>query len=285
MLTTIHAGPYTVRGVSVGGVYTSLQVPQLDTVLDIGLPPRSFTGARHLFLSHGHIDHVGGLPSFLGIRALIGKRKPLKVYMPAEISDQLQEVLRAMEALQRYDLTIQPIGMEPGQVEKLHKDLWVRAVRTYHPVPSLGYQFLRRVQKLRPEFRDLPGAEIGRMRREGRSEEIFDQVERLELAYATDTLVQVLDNEPSLYKSQVLVLECTFLDERKSLANARAGCHIHLDELIERADLFENQHLVLMHFSQIYKPRQVAEILRERCPGSLLRRIVPFTNEGIEWPG
>ena len=37
---------YTVRGVSVGGIYTSLSVRELDVVLDVGLAPRSFAGAR-----------------------------------------------------------------------------------------------------------------------------------------------------------------------------------------------------------------------------------------------
>lgn len=285
MLTTIHAGPYTIRGISVGGVYTSFHVPQLDSVLDIGIPPRSFAGARQLFLSHGHVDHVGGLASFLGIRALVGKNKPLKVYLPAAIAGILQEALASMARLQRYDLDIETVAMEPGQIEKLQQDLWVRAVRTFHPVPSLGYQFFRRIHKLRPEYSELPGTEIASLRKRGKTDELFEIIERLELAYATDTLVQVLDQEPTLYQSKVLILECTFLDERKSLAAARAGCHIHLDELLERASLFGNDKLVLMHFSQIYKSREVGEILRQRCPAELFQRIVPFASDEFDWPG
>src|SRR5687767_13688372 len=36
MLTTVTAGPYTITGVSVGGVYTSLLVRELDVILDAG---------------------------------------------------------------------------------------------------------------------------------------------------------------------------------------------------------------------------------------------------------
>jgi ribonuclease Z len=262
VLTTIQAGAYTIRGISVGGVYTSLLVPELDAMLDVGISPRSFCGSRQLFLSHGHVDHAGGLPSLLGIRALMSCHTTLRVFMPAAIVPQMRAVLEAMAGLQRYPLDIEAVAMEPGQVERLRGDLWVRAFRTFHPVPSLGYQFFRRVQKLRPEFSDLPGPEIARRRRAG--DDLFSEVERLEVAYATDTLAQVLDNEPNLLRSKVLILECTFLDQRKSLEAARAGCHIHLDELIERAETFHNDHLVLMHFSQIYKPQQVPELLRER---------------------
>lgn len=283
MLTTVRAGEYTVRGVSVGGIYTSLLVPELGAMLDVGMAPRSFAGADALFLSHGHVDHSGGLASFLGIRALVGRRDPLRVYLPAAIEAPVRRFLEAMYPLQRFALDIEPVPMEPGQEELLRNDLWVRAFRTYHPVPSLGYQFFRRVTKLRPAFSDLPGPEIARRRQAG--EDLFDKVDRLELAYATDTLVRVLDEEPSLLQSRVLILECTFLDQRKSLQDARAGCHIHLDELIERAGDFANEHLVLMHFSQLYKPREVPGILRARCPEALHARIVPFAPDRGHWPG
>jgi ribonuclease Z len=150
-------------------------------------------------------------------------------------------------------------------------------------VPSLGYQFLRRTKKLRREFQGLPGHEIQTRRRNG--DDIFDESEALELAYATDTLAKVLDNNPSLYTSRVLVLECTFLDERKSLESSQAGCHIHLDELIERADRFANEHLVLMHFSQIYHPREVHEILAQRCPPGLAERVRVLAPASGHWPG
>ena len=282
MLTTVQAGDYTVRGVSLGGVYTSLQIPQLGSVLDAGIALRSLAATRYLFLSHAHVDHAGGLFGLLGIRALNRRVNPLRVYLPAEILAPLTDVLAAMSGLQRHELAIEPVAMEPGQVEKVRGDVWVRAFRTLHPVPSLGYQFLRRVEKLRPEFHSLPGAEIGQRRRAG--EALFDVKERLEVAFATDTLAKVLDNEPDLYQSRVLIIECTFLDQRKSLRAARAGCHIHLDELIERADNFANDHVVLMHFSQMYQPEEIGEILRARCPESLYRRIVPFV-PSAGWPG
>ena len=282
MLTTVQVGDYTVRGVSLGGVYTSLQIPELGAVLDVGIPLRSLASTRHLFLSHGHVDHAGGLFGLLGIRSLSRHRNRLRVYLPAEIVDSLERALTAMSGLQRHELAIDPVAMEPGQVEKVRGDLWVRAFRTLHPVPSLGYQFLRRVEKLRPEFHGLPGAEIGQRRRAG--EELFDIRERLEVAFATDTLAKVLDNEPSLYESRVLILECTFLDQRKSLRAARAGCHIHLDELVERAANFANEHLVLMHFSQMYHPDEIDGLLRARCPESLYRRVVPFVPDA-GWPG
>lgn len=283
MLTTVNAGPYTIRGISVGGVYTSLFIPELHSMLDVGAAPRSFAGARQLFLSHGHVDHAGALSTFLGLRALTGKRDALRVFMPAEIVDDMQDALHAMSKLQRWELAIEAIGVRPGDEHRVKGDVYVRAFRTFHPVPSVGYALFRRISKLRPEFSSMPGPEIAQRRADG--EDLFDIVERTEVAYATDTLVGVLDAEPWLFNARVLILECTFLDARKTLEGAHAGCHIHLDDLLEIADRFDNEHIVLMHFSQIYHQDEVRGVLQKRCPPELFSRIIPFVSDAREWPG
>jgi ribonuclease Z len=283
VLTTVTAGPFTIRGVSVGGVYTSLAVPELGLVFDAGISPRSTAATDTILLSHGHVDHLGALPAMLGIRALQGKTRPPRVVMPAEIVDDLRAALAALTKLQRWSLDIEAIGMRPGDEIDLRGDLRVRAVRTFHPVPSLGYIIVRRVAKLRPEFHGLPGSEIAARRRAG--EPMIDHEDRLELAYATDTLATVLDHAPDLLHAKVLVMECTFLDDRKSLEAARAGCHIHLDEVIERAERFANDHVVLMHLSQLYRPDEVASILDARVPPALRAKMIPFVPATGHWPG
>lgn len=284
MLTRIEAGPYHVRGVSIAGMYTTLHVPELGAIFDVGLCPRSLVGPDRLFLSHGHADHAGALAGLLGLRALVRKPTPLRVYMPAEIEGDIADAIAAASRLQGHELAFRAVPMVPGQEAPVASGLAVRALRTHHPVPSLGYRFVRRVNKLRPALAGLSGDEIRRRRLRG-DDDLFDVHERTELAYATDTLVGVLDREPALYRARVLILECTFLDDRKPVPVARAGCHIHLDEILERADRFENEALVLMHFSQSYKPREVHEILARRCPPALRDRIVAFAPAGGDWPG
>lgn len=283
MLTEVTAGPFSIRGISVGGVYTSLQVPRLGAVLDVGMPLKSFAGTDRLFISHGHMDHAGALGGLLGLRALMGKSRPLTVFAPAEATADLELAIAAQSRLQRHHLPVDMVAMAPGDERPLAADLWVRAVRTVHRVPSLGYLFFRRVKKLRPEHAHLPGPEIGRRRKAG--EDLFFIEERRELAYVTDTLPVVLDREPALLSCRVLILECTFLDDKKPVKVAHAGCHIHLDDLLARADAFAVEHLVLMHFSQIYSPAEVTRILGRRCPPELFERVVPFVPRTRSWPG
>ncbi len=279
----LRAGPYTVRGLSLGGVFTSVHVPELDVLFDCGVALRTAAGVGTLCLSHAHADHVGALNALLGIRGLQGVKTPLRVLMPAEIVDTLLAALRAMTELQRWPLDIYPVGLSPGDVVPLRGDLWVRAVKTFHPVPSLAFQVVRRVQKLRPEHAGLPGPEIAARRRAGAGAELFDTVEHPELAYVTDTLIQAVEHAPELLASQVLVMEATFLDGRKPIEAARAGCHVHLDEVIARADLFAMPHLVLMHVSQLYQPAEVAPLLDARLPPELRARTQALVPAGA-WP-
>jgi len=283
MLIEVKAGPFTLRGVSVAGVYTSIQVSELKVLLDTGLPLRSIAATDDVFLSHGHADHASGLASVLGIRALIGKNRT-RIFLPAEIVDAVRDTLRAASRLHRCTFEPELIGMSPGDERVLRSDLLVRAFRTHHTVPSLGYLFLRRVQKLRPEFQSLPGPEIGRRRAAG-DLTLFESSERLELAYITDSLSSVLESSPEVLDARVLIVECTYVGRDKTAEDAQARSHIHLDELIARADCFRNEAIVLMHFSQGHSVGEVRRTLDEQLPASLRGRVVPFLPEDDRWFG
>jgi ribonuclease Z len=281
VLASVRAGALTVEGYSLGGVYTTIGVPELGVLFDCGLGLRRFVGIDHLFISHAHADHIGGLIAWLGLRGLHGRPRA-KLYCHAAIVDALRSMLEAATLMQRYDLGVDFVPMEHGQVVPVRADLEVRAFRTFHSVPSLGYEIFRSVDKLKPEYLGLPGEEIGRRKRGG--EPLFDRVERSELAYATDTLSKVLRDTPKLLETRVLVMECTFLDDRKSRLESRAGCHIHLDDLIEEAHDFQNEHVVLMHSSQIYSPDDYRTTLARRAPDGLRERMRPFVPNARHWP-
>ncbi len=90
----------------------------------------------------------------------------------------------------------------------------------------------------------------------------------------------MIDREPKLQDVRVLILEVTFLDDRVSVEKCRDRGHIHLDEIIERADLFRNRAILLTHFSARYRAKDIVRILDERLPAHLRERVTPLLPGG-----
>lgn len=102
------------------------------------------------------------------------------------------------------------------------------------------------------------------------------------LFYTGDTDRGILETNPRVFQSEVLMIECSFIAEGHQERAARYR-HIHLDDLIEFADRFENGTIVLMHFSRRYARETIRDTLRRRCPAVLRERIRvalphPFTS-------
>ncbi len=257
------------HGYSLGGVETAVHVPAWRLAIDIGRGRQELLRCNHIALTHGHMDHAGGLPYVLALRQLYSM-KPPTVYVPAQTVDAVRAMLAGWDGLQRFESRLNLVAAEPGERYPLRRDLDLVPFRTYHPVPSLGYTVVRRVDKLLPQYADLPGAEIGRLRREGVA--ITREQRRPLLSVTGDTLPEVLDKQPHIAESQVLMIECTFLDHRKPYAAARAGGHVHLDDLLERAEALAAPHVVLSHFSQLYGGKDIPALLEPlaaRIPGAL----------------
>ncbi len=264
----LQAGRYTLYGLSIAGCYTSVAVPALDVLFDVGVALRESVRMNHVCLSHGHLDHVGALPALLGMRGLMGRLPPLCIHCPEEIAGELQTAIAAFEKIQHYPLPVQMQPMVPGDVHMLKKGVYVRAIATDHTVPSLGFIVGERVQKLREDLQHKSNEELRLMRLRGHV--ITEPVERPLLAYTGDSQPIIFEQSPELLRVPTLISECTFLDERKSLEKAHLGKHTHLFELLHYAPQFQNEALVFMHFSQLYREDEVPALLAQAWTGSVL---------------
>jgi ribonuclease Z len=162
-----------------------------------------------------------------------------------------------------------PLGC--GEELDLGKRRRLRAFETFHRVPSQGYTVWERRHRLRPEFRNLDGARLGELRRAG--QEIDEPHDVPILCFSGDTRVEVLERNPELLEAETLLLETTFLDERVSVEGAREMGHIHLDEVIARAELLSARDIVLHHFSARYTPAEVSQICQQRLPDAVKARV------------
>jgi ribonuclease Z len=159
------------------------------------------------------------------------------------------------------------VPLAPGEEHPLGKGRVLRAFETFHRVPSQGYTVWERRDRLRSEFRGLPGPRLGELRRQGVALDETHEVARL--SFTGDTRVEVLERTPELQHTECLVIEASFLNEVVPTAEAREMGHIHLDELIERAALLPRTDVVFSHFSARYRAEDVRDILAQRLPDAL----------------
>jgi len=176
--------------------------------------------------------------------------------------------------LDRSTLEHELVVLGPGGEHVLSQRHVARPFRSLHRAPCQGYAIWERKTRLR---RDLVGRDDDELRtvRE-RGETVSETVESPLVAFCGDTLIDVVEREAVVREAKLLILEVTFLDDRVSVAECRDKGHVHLDEVCERADLFQNEALLFTHFSARYGPAEIRKILAERLPASLQGRVVPF---------
>jgi ribonuclease Z len=261
-------------GVSVAGLETCIEVPSLKLLLDLGSCSRTAVNQPFVLLSHGHLDHMGAIALHAARRALLGMSEGVYV-VPHRVAAQVEALFNAAGALDGQVIPRRIVALEPGQQYALGKGRFVRAFETFHRVPSQGYTVWETRRRLRDELRELPGARLGELRRQG---VLIDDVHEVPvLSFTGDTRVEVLERTPELARTECLVIESSFLDELVPTAQAREMGHVHLDELLERAELLSQPDVVLSHFSARYDAADVQQILERRLPDSLREsvRVLP----------
>ena len=142
---------------------------------------------------------------------------------------------------------------------------------TVHTVPSVGYLVWDRRRKLKEDLVGVDEDEIRKRRLGG--EDVTREVRMPLVCYCGDTAPAGLDNYDPVFQSRVLITEMTFFrpDHRKDKIH-KFG-HTHLDDIIERAERFENELIILAHFSTRYQDSQVRREVKKRLPESLRDRV------------
>jgi ribonuclease Z len=267
--TITHKG-LTIEGYSRAAVQTYWRVPEMKLGFDLGVQPWSFMSTPNWFLSHTHLDHVAALPVYIARRRMM-KMEPPTIYVPSGSVDAIEQLLRAFQKLDRGAMPVRLVPVELGQEVELSRELVVTVFPTRHTIPSLGFLVWERRKKLKPEYHDLSGEEIRDVRLSG--VEVSAEIRIPKVAYLGDTAPQGLDACPDVYRAEVLIMEMTFVapGERPNVIHKYG--HTHLDDFVERADLFENELIIASHFSTRLHPDQIQRIIEKRLPERLRSRL------------
>ncbi|KAG7651714.1 Metallo-beta-lactamase [Arabidopsis thaliana x Arabidopsis arenosa] len=242
---------YPIEGLSIGGHETCIIFPSLRIAFDIGRCPHRAISQDFLFISHSHMDHIGGLPMYVATRGLY-KMKPPTIIVPASIKETVESLFEVHRKLDSSELKHNLVGLDIGEEFIIRKDLKVKAFKTYHVIQSQGYVVYSTKYKLKKEYIGLSGNEIKNLKASG--VEITDSIITPEVAFTGDTTSDFVVDETNAdaLKAKVLVMESTFLDDSVSVEHARDYGHIHISEIVNHAEKFENKAILLIHFSARY---------------------------------
>jgi ribonuclease Z len=272
----LQLADHLVRGVSIGGLRTAIELPGWKLCFDLGTCEDSAVRLGTVLFTHAHIDHMGAVVSHCATRDLLGLSPP-RYLVPEENLAAFHDLFAAWRRLDHSTLPCEVVGVRPGDRVELGAGRWAQVFRAIHRVPTLGYALCRTNRKLRPELQGAPGPEIAAAR--ARGERIHVEEEVVEVAFCGDTLPEVIEREALVREARLLILECTFVGDRVSVAKARDKGHIHLDELAARAHLLRNEALLLTHFSTRYARSEILGALDRALPAALRARTTAFLPE------
>ncbi|HEX6178701.1 MAG TPA: MBL fold metallo-hydrolase [Thermoanaerobaculia bacterium] len=266
---TIRTEHLTIEGRSRAGHETWFRVRELNVALDIGRCPDPVISIPNVFVTHAHLDHAAGIPYYAGQRRLQGL-EPGHVFIPRETEDDFRALMKIHERLEGVDYEMEITGMTAGDVVRLGRNHLVRAHDSTHRVPARAWEFLELRHHLKPQYADLDGAEIARLRREGQA--VHDEVQHPILFYTGDTDRGILERNEAIFRGEILMIECSFVGDRHQ-DRAERYRHIHFDDIADFADRFENRMIVLTHFSRRYSREEIVNSIRRRCPPALRERL------------
>lgn len=242
----LYLPPYRVQGLSVAGEASVVMIPEMDVCFDMGVCPRAALPAKHVALSHGHMDHIGGLAYYCSQRRFQGMGTG-RIICDARIAPSVQRMMAGYVDLEMQRTPFEVIPVQPEQMVEIKPNIFLRPFVVEHTAPSMGYVVVERRTKLRPEYVNFPQEKLRELKE--RNIEITRTLEIPLIAYIGDTAPGPHLVRPDVRTAQIIITECTFF-EPDHVERAKVGQHMHVNDVAEWLRVVECKHMVLTHISR-----------------------------------
>ena len=268
-LSEVACDGFSLAGYSVAGEESIVIAPELDCCFDIGKCPREALTVNHVLLTHGHMDHVAGLPYYFAQRDFQGIANGTAL-VPHGLVEPIEDLMKAWGRVEGHVPPHRLVGMSPGEDFAIRRDLVVRAFATRHTTESLGFSVIDVRQKLKSDYEGLTGPEIVELKSQG--VQVTRRVEIPLVTYLGDTAAEDFSALPCVSQAQVLLIECTFFDDDHT-ARARAGKHLHVDDLPGVLSGMHNEKIIICHVTRRTHMGQARKRLRKAIDAETLKKV------------
>ena len=216
-------------------------------------------------LTHGHSDHILGLPGFAGARRFgKGARdKPWTVLYPLH-SNGIDVVKRAIAELWRgVVFPISWIPMAAGDTFALGNERVLEAFAVTHvpDEPALGYRVVESRRRLKREHLSRPANEIERLAREVGRDQLSEDFRHTLFVHSGDAMPIATEIARC---ADLLVHDATFIEQ----TDRREPIHATSEEALAVAAAARVRTLVLHHLSVRYDRATALPRLREQVGAS-----------------
>ncbi|WP_413293474.1 MBL fold metallo-hydrolase [Bdellovibrio sp. HCB185ZH] len=264
---------YKFHGLSLSGIRTAIAMPELSLSFDVAQGFPYLLNLKKFFISHGHLDHAAGIPYIISQKAMTSQNAA-QFYMPGTLVEPMTNIMREWEKIEGHQYKFEFIPVKADDEIEINQQNYVKVFPTTHRIESFGYTLFETSKKLRADLQGKSQEDIVNLRRKG--EEVNEIHHTPMVTFTGDTQIEFLNVRPWVKKSKILIMESTYLDDRKTIANAREWGHTHLDEIIPRLDEIESEQIVLIHISSRYSDAEALRLIKSRIPEKHHERIVIF---------
>lgn len=249
------------QGFSKAGDRTGFMLYPHKILFDGGV--RVEQAPAYILNTHCHVDHTGELPYICNKHKLFD-RPSYEVYTPASTVPVIMLLIRAIGCVSNpkrmswtdekilVDQRIQFKPVNAGDTFMI-KDYEVRVLEAHHDVQSVGYGISSFALKLKPEYANIAGKELGTLRKNG--VEIQERVRVPDIAFFCDSTIHNLTDHSEWKEYPIVVCECTGLDGEVVINNGHTGITELLPVMLGNAD----KQWIIIHTSRRLKPIMMLE--------------------------